>query len=78
MVTLIRDDYMTPLYSQDQLGPICVLTGFGSDPVQGCIVHNVPITVGTQTFLHTVCFAPVRDACLLGLDFVTATRDHDC
>ena len=73
MVTLIRDDYMTPLYSQDQLGPICVLTGIGSDPVQGRIVHNVPITVGTQTFLHTVCFAPVRDACLLGLDFLTAT-----
>ena len=73
MVALIRDDYMTPLYSQDQLGPICVLTGIGSDPVQGGIVHNVPITVGTQTFLHTVCFAPVRDACLLGLDFLTAT-----
>ena len=33
----------------------------------------MPITVGTQTFLHTVCFASVRDACLLCLDFLTAT-----
>ena len=33
----------------------------------------MPITVGTQTFLHRVCFAPVKDACLLGLDFLRAT-----
>ena len=33
----------------------------------------MPITVGTQTFLHTVCVAPVKDACLLGLDFMKAT-----
>ena len=33
----------------------------------------MPITVGTQTLLHTVCFAPIRDAYLLGLDFLTAT-----
>lgn len=73
MVTLIRDDYLAPLYSPEQLGPVCVLTGIGADPVKGRIVYNVPITVGTQTFLHTVCVAPVKDTCLLGLDFMTAT-----
>ena len=55
------------------MGPVCVLTGIDADSVNGRIVNNVPITVGTQTFLHTVCVAPVRDTCLLGLDFMTAT-----
>ena len=73
MVTLVRDDYLAPLYGSSQLGPVCVLTGIGADPGGGRIVHNVPITVGTQTFLHTVCMAPVRETCLLGLDFMTAT-----
>ena len=73
MVTLIRDDYLQPITDPDQIGPVCVLTGIGADPVHGRIVYNVPITVGTQTFLHTVCFAPVKDACLLGLDFLRAT-----
>ena len=36
-------------------------------------MHNFPITVGSQTFLHTVCIAPIKDSCLLGLDFLTAT-----
>ena len=27
----------------------------------------------SQTFLHTVCVAPIKDKCLLGLDFLTAT-----
>ena len=49
--------------------PVCVLTGTGADPVYGRIVYNVPITVETQTFLYTICFAPVKDDCLLGLDF---------
>ena len=73
MVTLVRDDYLAPLYSQEQLGPVCVLTGIGADPVKGRIIYNVPITVGTQTFLHTICVAPVKDPCLLGLDFMKAT-----
>ena len=73
MVTLVGDDHLAPLYSSSQLGPVCVLTGIGADPVSGRLVHNVPITVGTQTFLHTVCVAPVKEACLLGLDFMTAT-----
>ena len=70
MVTLIRDDYLQSITDPHQICPVCVLTGIGSDPVHGRIVYNVPITVGTQTFLHTVCFAPVKDACLLGLDFI--------
>ena len=41
--------------------------------MHGRHVHNVPITVGTHTFLHTVCAAPIKDICLLGLDFVIAT-----
>ena len=47
MVTLVRDNYLAPLYGSSQLGPVCVLTGIGADPVSGRIVHNVPITVGT-------------------------------
>ena len=41
--------------------------------MQGYLVPNVPITVGSQTFLHTVCVAPIKDICLLGLDFLKAT-----
>ena len=73
MVTLVRDDYLVPLYSPEQSGPVCVLTDIGADPVQGRIIYNVPITVGSQTFLHTVYVAPVKDPCLLGLDFTKAT-----
>ena len=61
------------MYSPKQLGPVCVLTGIGAEPVKGRIIYNVPITVGTQTLLYTVCVAPVKDTCLLGLDFMTAT-----
>ena len=41
--------------------------------MHGRLVHNGTITVGTQTFLHTVCAAPIRDNCLLGLDYMIAT-----
>ena len=41
--------------------------------MHGRLVHNVPISVGTQTFLHTVCEAPIKDNCLLWLDFMIAT-----
>ena len=41
--------------------------------MHGRLVHNVPITVGTQRFLHTVCVDPSKDICLLGLDFMIAT-----
>ena len=50
-----------------------MLTGIGEEPVHSQLVHNFPINVGTQTFLHTVCVAPIKDKCLLGLDFLTAT-----
>ena len=73
MVTLVRDDVLKSVRNPHDLGPTCVLKGIGPDPVHGRIVHNVPITVGTQTFLHTVCVAPVKDTCLLGLDFMVAT-----
>ena len=35
--------------------------------MHGRLVHNVPITVGTQTFLHTVCAAPNRHFSLLNV-----------
>ena len=73
MVTLVRDDVLKSVRNPHDLGPTCVLKGIGYDPVHGRIVHDVPITVGTQTFLHTVCVAPVKDTCLLGLDFMVAT-----
>ena len=69
MDTLIRDDYHQPIHDPNQIGQVCIMAGIGADPVQCWIVYNVPITVGAHTFLHTVCFAPVNDACLLGLDF---------
>lgn len=77
MVTLIQDSYICNVCSPQYEGQICVLTEIGADPVQGYLVPNVPITVGSQTFLHTVlhtvCVAPIKDACLLGLDFLKAT-----
>ena len=73
MVTLIRDDFLQSHFNPVELGPVCVLSGIGTNPVHGRLVHNVPITVGSQTLLHTVCAAPIKDVCLLGLDFMIAT-----
>ena len=73
MVTLIKEDFLKSVFHPTDLGPVCILSGIGADPVHGRLVHNVPITVGTQTFLHTVCAAPIKDTCLLGLDFMIAT-----
>ena len=74
MVTLIREGLIGSRLDPKNIGPVCVLSGIGSDPVHGRLVHNVPISVGTQTFLHTVCVAPIKDNCLFGLDFMIATR----
>ena len=41
--------------------------------MHGRLVHNVPITICTETFLHTVCAATIKDICLLGLDFIIVT-----
>ena len=73
MVTLIRDDFLQSHFNPVELGPVCVLSGIGTNPVNGRLVHNVPITVGSQTVLHTVCAVPIKDVCLLGLDFMIAT-----
>ena len=55
MVTLVREDLIGSRLDPKNIGPVCVLSGIRSDPVHGRLVHNVPISVGTQTFLHTVC-----------------------
>ena len=73
MVILIREDFFKSVFQPTDLGPVCVLSGIGTNPVHGRRVHNVPFTVGTQTFLHTVCAAPIKDNYLLGLDFMIAT-----
>ena len=73
MVTLIRNDFLQSHFNPVELVPVCVLSGIGTNPVHGRLVHNVLITVGSQTFLHTVCAAPIKDVCLLGLDFMIAT-----
>ena len=73
MVTLVREDLIGSRLDPKSIGPVCVLSGIGSDPVHGRFVHNVPIPVGTQTFLYTVCVDPIKDNCLLGLDFMIAT-----
>ena len=41
--------------------------------MHGQLVYNFPINVGTQTFLHIVCVALIKDKCLLWLDFLKAT-----
>ena len=74
MVTLVREDYFKTISFQGELGPTCILTGISEDPLSGQIIHNVPITIGTQTFLHSVCVAPINDLCLLGLDFLKVTE----
>ena len=73
MVTLVQRDLFSRVFQPGDMGPSCVLTGIGEEPVHGQLVYNFPINVGTQTFLHTVCVAPIKDKCLLGLDFLKAT-----
>ena len=73
MITLIREHFLKSVFQPADFGPVCVLSGIGTDPVHGRFVHDVPISVGTQIFLHTVCVAPIKDTCLLGLDFMIAT-----
>ena len=73
MVTLVQESLFSKTFRPKDFGPVCVLTGIGEEPVHGQLVHNFPINVGSQTFLHTVCVAPIKDKCLLGLDFLTAT-----
>ena len=74
MVTLVRSEFLKSVQNPRDLGPTCVLKGIGTDPVHGRMVHNVPIAVGTQTFRHTDCAAPVKDTDLLGLDFMVAAE----
>ena len=73
MVTLIQRDLFSVIFQPREFGPVCVPTGIGEEPMHGQLVHNFPIKVGSQTFLHTVCVASIKDKCLLGLDFLTAT-----
>ena len=73
MVTLVQENLFSKIFRPRNFGPMCVLTGIGEEPVHGQLVHDFPINIGTQTFLHTVCVAPIKDTCLLGLDFLTAT-----
>ena len=73
MVTLVQRELFSKIFEPRDFGPVCVLTGIGENPMHGQLVHNFPINVGSQTFLHTVCVASIKDECLLGLDFLTAT-----
>ena len=73
MATLVREDYFKTISFQGELGPACILTEISEDPLTGRIIHNVPITIGTQTVLHSACVAPINDLCLLGLDFLKVT-----
>ena len=73
MVPFVKEDYFLSISFKGELGPSCILTGISDEPVTGQIIHNVPITVGGQTFLLSVCVAPINDLCLLGLDFLKAT-----
>ena len=63
------------IYTQNKWGVSVHLTGIGGDHVIGKMVHNVPFAFGDQTLLQTVCVAPIKELCLLGLDFLKAT---DC
>ena len=73
MVILIGEDLVGSRLDPKTICPVCILSGIGSDPVHDRLVHNVPIYVGTLTFLHTVCVALIKNSCLIGLDFMIAT-----
>ena len=73
MITLIQEKYFRSIYTPNEWGVSVRLTGIGGEHVMGKMVHNVPFTFGDQTFLHTVCVAPIKELCLLGLDFLKAT-----
>ena len=59
MAAWVRDVCFKSVRSPRDMGPTCVLKDFGTYPVHGRLVHNVPITFGTRTFLHMVCEVPV-------------------
>ena len=73
IVTLVQENPFSRIFCLKDFGPVCVLTGIGEEPVHGQLVHNFPINAGSQTFLYTVCVAPIKDKYLLRLDFLTAT-----
>ena len=73
MVTLVREDYFNEINFTGESGPTCNLTGINNDPIKGKIIKKVPITIGGCTFLHSVCIAPIKDRCLLGVDFLKVT-----
>ena len=73
MITLIQEKYFRSIYTPNEWGVSVRLTDIGGEHVMGKMVHNVPFTFGDQTFLHTVCVAPIKELCLWGLDFLKAT-----
>ena len=72
MVTLVKEELFASTCGHLEYGPVCVLSGIGEDKVHGHFVDNVPITIGTITYLHTVCVAPISDDFILGIDFLKA------
>ena len=59
MIALIQEKYFRSIYTPNEWGVSVRLTGIGGEHVMGKMVHNVPFTFEDQTFLHTVCVAPM-------------------
>ena len=73
MTTLIQEEYFLSICKSNEWGVSVRLTDIAEERVMCKMVHNVPLTFGDQTFLQSVCVAPINELCLLGLDFLKAT-----
>ena len=45
VVDSAREDFFKSVLQPEDFAPVCVFSGIGTDPVNGRLVHNVPISV---------------------------------
>ena len=70
MVTLMNDSLFRRIFGERDCSSKCILHGIGNDPVTGHLIDNIPISIGQFTYTHRVCIAPIKEDCILGLDFL--------
>lgn len=59
VLTLSQEKYFHSISTPTERATQCELIGIGTDPVRVQLIHNVPLTFGSQTLFHTVCVAPM-------------------
>ncbi len=67
-MTVINEKFYNSIEGHSETGSKCILRGIGSQKMDGQLIPNVAITLGSYTILATVCVAPIEELCLIGLD----------